>query len=48
MEILNFTRRDIETDRCEVWDYCGMRLFEGTWDECADYISENEEHEDCF
>jgi hypothetical protein len=42
LEILNFTRRDPETDICEVWDYWGTRLFEGTYKECEEYVADNE------
>lgn len=47
LEILNFTRRDPETDICEVWDYCGTRLFEGTWAECEDFIDNYEDEGEC-
>ena len=43
LEILNFTRRDPETDICEVWDYWGTRLFEGTRAECEEYVADNED-----
>ena len=42
LEILNFTRRDPATDICEVWDYWGTRLFEGTRAECEEYVADNE------
>lgn len=45
MEILNFNKGDPSVDECEVWDYDGNRLFEGTRDECEDYIFENLETE---
>lgn len=33
LEILNFGE-----DRCEVWDYYGNRLFEGTEAQCEDFV----------
>jgi hypothetical protein len=43
LEILNFTRLDPETDICEVWDYWGTRLFEGTQLECENFIDNYED-----
>jgi hypothetical protein len=43
LEILNFTRRDPVTDICEVWDYWGARLFEGTRAECENFIDNYED-----
>ena len=39
LEILNFG----DDSRCEVWDYDGNRLFEGTREECEDFIASYEE-----
>jgi len=43
MEILTFSSGD--TEYCQVWDYNGNVLFEGTYTECEDYISDNDYHE---
>jgi hypothetical protein len=40
LEIVNFGKPSLEC--CEVWDYWGTRVFEGTYAECQEYIIENE------
>jgi len=44
LEIMNFT--SLDPDACEVWDYWGNRLFEGTRAECEDFIDNYEDEDD--
>lgn len=44
LEIVNFGKPSLEN--CEVWDYWGNRVFEGTYAQCQEYISENESDTD--